>query len=66
MAQHARTGDIPAKGGEDGSSRDLYVRSRRAQRGTLARRLGTRKEAARLETSEAISGPTPPAQLLVI
>ena len=40
----------------DGSSRDLHVRTRRAQRGAVAGRRRTREEAACLEASKACPG----------
>jgi hypothetical protein len=48
----------------DGSSRDVYIRGRRAQRGALADRRRTREEAACLEASEASPGTTAPAKAL--
>jgi hypothetical protein len=47
----------------DGSSRDLHVRTSRAQRGAVAGRRRTHEEAARLEASKACPG-TPPAEFL--
>jgi len=48
----------------DGSSRGLYVCTRRAQRGAVAGRSRAREEAACLEATEAFPGTTAPAQAL--
>ena len=61
---HAREPSITRRC-KDGGSRDLYVSSRRAQRGALAHRRWARKEAARLETGEAYLQATSPQFLKV-